>query len=111
MTIKPCPNPFCGGEASVQKTLSGKFYLECDKCLIPQIKSYPTKEVAIAAWNNRPGELNWQKFEECVEIPKADYLVVKKNTYRISDDPAWWADKFNYVYYLPLSELLKTLPK
>lgn len=60
--LKPCP--FCGGKASLIKTLcidnnyQGYFIHHCCDITVAPIdtSSFPTEERAIAAWNRRTDE-------------------------------------------------------
>ena len=86
--LKPCP--FCGGDAGVfQWTVTTTAHVRCKSCSVQQ-NDYVSKEIAVAAWNNRPLEttLETKNAELKAKIAKLDSVYALAERYTNSEAAA-----------------------
>ena len=65
--LKPCPNPWCGGDAEIRnEPRRGDWWVQCRKCLIDHPARCANEAEAIAAWNQRPADAHCEAVHDAL---------------------------------------------
>lgn len=61
LTLLPCPDPECRGEAKIYLCHTGKEVIHCTRCSVNVFSPAGYREWLVGIWNSLPRALSWTK--------------------------------------------------